>query len=79
MFFGSESSNNGEFLSEGSWKLVRIKEIIELWEVELLRVNCISGAYIQVYLKKWMAPWCETFGIFFSYEAKNIGRSSYRH
>ena len=29
-FFGSESSNNVKFLPEGTWKLVRIKEIIEL-------------------------------------------------
>ena len=27
-------------------KLVRIKEIIELWEVELQRVNCIIMHYI---------------------------------
>ena len=30
MFFGSRSSNNGEFLPERTWKLVWIKEIIEL-------------------------------------------------
>ena len=30
IFFGSESSNNGEFLPERIWELVRIKEIIEL-------------------------------------------------
>ena len=28
--FGCESSNNGEFWPEGTWKLFRIKEIIVL-------------------------------------------------
>ena len=30
MFLGSKSSNNGEFFPVGTWKLVRIKEIIQL-------------------------------------------------
>ena len=38
-------------------KLVRIKEIIELWEVELQRVNCIFSllkcASIEAYWNSW--------------------------
>ena len=30
IFLVSESSNNGEILPEGTWKLIRIMEIIEL-------------------------------------------------
>ena len=63
MLFGSESSNNGEFLPERTWKLVRIKEIIELQRFELSEVIYenfmanVVGAKILARIKEIIESW----------------------